>query len=81
MTNFCKDSARSEANHNRRMANQARALDNWDALSKREDAAEAMLGQLVRDGKTVYYVSPVGGKYREGTRLDLIAFLVRNNYA
>lgn len=81
MTDFCQDSARSEANHNRRMANQARGLANWDALGKREEAAEAMVGQLVRDGKIVFYVWPQGGKYREGTRLELIAFLVRNNYA
>lgn len=78
---YCKDSARSEGNHNRRMANQARALANWDRLNAREDAAEQMLGQLIRDGKIVYYVWPQGGKYREGSRLDLIAFLVRNNYA
>lgn len=69
-----------EGNQNRRMASQARALKNWDELSKREDEAEQMLGQLQRDGKTVYYVWPAGGKYREGTRLDLIAFLVRNRY-
>jgi len=70
-----------EGNQNRRMANEARMMRNWDALSAREDRAEEMLGQLMRDGKTVYYVSPVGGKYREGGRLELIAFLVRNNYA
>lgn len=70
-----------EGNQNRRMANQARALRNWDELSEREDKAEEMLGQLQRDGKTVFYVWPQGGKYREGTRLELIAFLVRNNYA
>lgn len=70
-----------EGNQNRRMANQARALNNWDELSEREDKAEEMLGQLQRDGKTVFYVWPHGGKYREGTRLELIAFLVRNNYA
>lgn len=78
---YCHDSARSEANHNRRMANQSRALANWDRLSAREDAAEQMLGKLTRDGKEVFYVWPQGGKYREGSRLDLIAFLVRNHYA
>lgn len=65
-------------NQARRMASQGRFLANIDA---REETAEAMLGQLVRSGKVVYYVMPQGGKYREGTRLDLIAFLVRNNYA
>lgn len=70
-----------EGNQNRRMANQARALRSWDELNEREDKAEEMLGQLQRAGKTVFYVWPQGGKYREGTRLELVAFLVRNNYA
>ncbi len=52
-----------------------------NVISKREDTAEAMVGELCREGKKVYYVSPQGGKYREGTRLELIAFLIRNNYA
>ena len=65
-------------NQNRRMANEARFLDSIDA---REEAAEMMVGTLVRDGKEVRYVWPKGGKYREGTRLELIAFLVRRNYA
>jgi len=70
-----------EGNHNRRMAIEARMLARWDDLSAREDIAEQMLGQLMREGKVVYYVWPQGGKYREGMRLDLIAFLIRNNYA
>ena len=43
----------------------------------REDKADAMVGEL-SSGKC--YVWPVGGKYREGTRFDLVQFLVRNNY-
>lgn len=67
-----------EGNQNRRMAAQARFLN---AIDAREDDAESQLGQLIRDGKVVHYVFPVGGRYREGARLELIAFLVRNNYA
>jgi len=37
-----------------------------------------MVGEL-SSGKC--YVFPVGGKYREGNRADLISYLVRNNYA
>ena len=59
----------------RRMAAQDRFLCR---IEKREAAAEQMIGQL-SSGK--YYVFPVGGKYREGTRLELVAFLIRNNYA
>lgn len=64
-----------EANQNRRMAAQNRALT---CLEKREDAAEKMIGEL-NNGKC--YIYPVGGKYREGNRYDLIRFLIRNNYA
>lgn len=64
-----------EANQNRRMAAQDRALSR---LEKREDAAEKMIGEL-NNGKC--YVWPVGGKYREGNRYDLIRHLIRNNYA
>lgn len=66
-----------EGNQNRRMASQSRFLSTIDS---REEQAEAMLGQLVREGQTVYYVMPQGGKYREGGRLELVAFLIRNNY-
>jgi hypothetical protein len=67
-----------DARYSRRMAAEDRALGR---LEKREAAAEKMIGELVRDGKEVCYVYPPGGKYREGSRADLIAFLIRNNYA
>lgn len=63
---------------NRRMASDDRLLAR---LEKREAAADAMIGELCKEGKQVFYVYPVGGKYREGTRSELIAFLLRNNYA
>jgi hypothetical protein len=44
------------------------------------DKADAMIGELCRDGRTVFYVFPVGGKYREGDRAGLINFLIRNKY-
>lgn len=47
-------------------------------LEKREAAADRMIGEL-SSGKC--YVWPRGGKYREGERHDLIAFLIRNKYA
>ena len=67
-----------EGNQNRRMASQSRFLNNIDS---REENAEKMLAELLRDGKTIYYVWPQGGRYREGGRLELVAFLIRNNYA
>lgn len=47
-------------------------------LMRREAKAEKMIGEL-SSGKC--YVWPVGGMYREGTKADLILFLIRNNYA
>jgi hypothetical protein len=64
-----------EANQNRRMQAQDRFLNR---LEKREEAAEEMIGEL-NNGK--FYAWPIGGKYREGTRHDLIQYLIRNNYA
>jgi hypothetical protein len=29
----------------------------------------------------VFYVFPVGGKYREGNRAELISYLIRNRHA
>lgn len=66
---------RLDASQSRRMASDARYLSR---IEKREAAAEKMIGEL-NGGKC--YVFPVGGKYREGSRADLIAFLIRNNYA
>jgi hypothetical protein len=67
-----------DAKQSRRMTAQDRYLTRRE---KREAVAETMIGELCKEGKTVYYVWPQGGKYREGDRYDLIAFLIRNKYA
>jgi hypothetical protein len=72
------DERHLEARMNRRLAAEDRALAR---IEKREAAAEVQIGELCRQGKPVFYIWPVGGKYREGTRAELIAFLIRNNYA
>jgi len=64
-----------EARQSRRMAAQDRYLTR---IEKREAAAAQMIGEL-SSGKC--YVFPVGDKYREGNRADLIEFLIRNKYA
>lgn len=51
---------------------------NADKLAKREEVAAKMIGEL-NSGKS--YIFPVGGKYREGTRYELIAYLIKNGYA
>lgn len=67
-----------EASHARRMSAEARFLDR---IEKREQAAARMIGDLCRDGRTIHYVWPRGGRYREGAFADLTGFLLRNNYA
>lgn len=58
-----------------------KADDRWLAKRERQERdAERMIGELCKEGKTVFYVYPVGGKYREGTRSELIDFLIRNRY-
>lgn len=64
-----------EARQSRRMHSDDRFLGR---MEKREAAADEMIGEL-NSGKL--YVYPIGGKYREGTRAELISFLIRNNYA
>jgi hypothetical protein len=66
-----------DGRQSRRMAAEDRFLGR---IERRETAADAMIGELCKKGRTVYYVYPVGGRYRDGTRAELISFLVRNNY-
>jgi len=62
----------------RRMKQEARFLDKLD---RQMEHAEEMIGQLCREGKTIYYVFPVGGRYKESTNfIDLFQYLVRNKY-
>jgi hypothetical protein len=59
----------------RRMRFESRYLDK---INRREDIAERMIGELSNGN---FYVYPVGGKYREGSKTELIEFLLRNKYA
>jgi hypothetical protein len=61
----------------RKIAADAAAGDRAAALF---DRAWDHVGELNRDGRPVFYIFPVGGKYREGSRAELADFLVRNGY-
>jgi hypothetical protein len=70
--------AQLEARQSRRMASEDRFLARED---RRWSKAEPMIGELCKEGRTVYYVYPVGGKYKEAaTRSELVAYLIRNRY-
>jgi hypothetical protein len=54
-----------------------------DRYLKKLDAAAALVGELVRNGKTVFYINlrPFSkGKTMEGTHHELVEFLIRNRY-
>ena len=63
-----------DAKQARRMALENRQLARLDRL---ERIADQMIGEL-STGRL--YVWPVGSKYREGTRADLIGYLIRNKH-
>jgi hypothetical protein len=75
---YCTDEARLDTKELRRLNADAKA---HNELTRREANAETMIGALCREGRTVYYVVIRPGRYREGTKHDLIAFLIRNRYA
>jgi hypothetical protein len=62
----------------RRMKEEDRFLARRERL---EAKAEPMIGELVREGRTVFYAFPAGGSYRESTsHYDVVEFLIRNHY-
>ena len=58
----------------RRMRSESKAIDR---LEQQELAAKYYIGELCRDGRTVYYVNLP--KYREGSYSTLVAYLARVN--
>jgi hypothetical protein len=66
-----------ETKHARRGASEMKTDRRLNSL---EERAEKMVGHLSRGGQVVSYIWPEGGKYQEGFRTDLVAFLIRNKY-
>ncbi len=80
--NKMKNTHEIETWFNAREARRLKAEDKaLGRIIRLEAKAEPMIGELCREGKTVWYVWPVGGTYRESaSRADLIDFLIRNKY-
>lgn len=81
---YPREDAQVEANHNRRMANQHRHLVRMERL---EALAEPMVGELCREGATVYYINMMDrkgnytGKTKESrSHYELVSYLIRNGY-
>lgn len=67
-----------EAREKRRFAAEHRYLERQERLEKK---AEPMVGELCREGKTVYYCWPPGGKYFEAaTEHEVQRYLIRNRW-
>lgn len=70
--------------HAARQANQDRAAERqWTKACRqptRDEVFTRFLGQLNRDGKTVFYINLRNGKTKEGNPSDLIDYLFRNSY-
>jgi hypothetical protein len=70
--------------HAARLANQDRAAERQWARSAsqptRDEAFTRFIGQLTRDGKTVFYINLRNGKTKEGHPAALIDYLFRNDY-
>lgn len=65
-----------EARELRRFRAEERAVKKIDRQLAR---ADQLIGELVRDGKTIYYAMRANGRIREETnRLALVDFLIRN---
>jgi len=67
-----------ENRFSRRCLAEDRAMSRRERLEAR---AEKMIGELCRDGRTVYYVVQTNGKVREANwKSDLVDFLIRRKY-
>jgi hypothetical protein len=55
-------------------------------IEKKEAAAETLIGEINRNGKTVSYINQIDrsgrftGKTIEGSKIELVEYCIRNNY-
>ena len=56
----------------------------WQAvmrISKLEDKAAPMVGELCREGKPVFYAYPAGGRYFESaSKQEVVSYIIRNGW-
>lgn len=78
------DEVALEMRHNRRMKREARYEEN---LLRREAAAEKLVGEMMVDGKTVYYINIQSKSGKRTGKIktfqkeyDAIRYLMRNAY-
>lgn len=67
-----------DAREARRLAAEARFLERHEKL---ERLCEPMVGELCREGRTVHYCWPTGGKYFENcSHSAVVDYLIRNRW-
>lgn len=67
-----------DSRQNARFAREERACDKY---SRQSDKCDRLIGELIREGKTIYYIVTVRGQIKEDCRrMNLINFLIRNQY-
>jgi hypothetical protein len=67
-----------EARQSRRMAAEHRYLCRMEKL---EAKAAPMVGELCREGTTVFYCWPAGGRYYESaSHTEVVEYLIRNKW-
>jgi len=70
--------ARNERIDRLRIATQNRHCERIERLEKK---AAPMIGELFREGRTIHYAWPVGGKYFESLSWVTVAdYLIKNKY-
>jgi len=80
---ICEIEKMLNAKMNRRIAAEDRYMDR---IEKKEAAAETLIGEINKNGKTVSYINQIDrsgrftGKTIEGSRMELVQYCIRNNY-
>ena len=83
MNEICELEALLDAKSNRRVAAEDRYMDR---IEKKEAAAETLIGEINKNGKTVNYINQIArggrftGKTIEGSKMELVRYCIRNNY-
>lgn len=85
--NMIQESCEMEKMLAGKMSRRIAAEDRYmDRIEKKEAAAETLIGEINKNGKTVSYINQIDrsgrftGKTIEGSKMELVRYCIRNNY-
>lgn len=85
--NMIQESCEMEKMLAGKMSRRIAAEDRYiNRIEKKEAAAETLIGEINKNGKTVSYINQIDrsgrftGKTIEGSRMELVQYCIRNNY-